>query len=84
MSIKISFMQLQKLHYVNKSKVTSSFQGICIVCIFWLLFSIHYQCQLVKGEFSQYLGGGGLQPPHPLVSLGLDTLNKKLIWTDWR
>ena len=34
MSIKISAMHLQELHYVNKSKVTSSFQGICLVCIF--------------------------------------------------
>ena len=49
-SIKISAMQLQKLHYVNKSKVTSSFQGICVACIFWLLYSIHHQCQLVKGQ----------------------------------
>ena len=50
LSIKISFMQLQELQYVNKSKVTSSFQEICIVCIFWLLFSIHLQCQLLKGQ----------------------------------
>ena len=48
MSKKISAMQLQALHYLNKSKVASSFQGICIACIFWLLIPIHYQCQLVK------------------------------------
>ena len=42
MSIKISAMQLQELHSVNKSKVTSSFQGVCIVCIFgsFFLFTI--------------------------------------------
>ena len=42
MSIKISAMQLQELHYVNKSKVTSSFEGVCIVCIFgsFFLFTI--------------------------------------------
>ena len=50
MSNKISAMKLQELHYLNKSKVASSFQGICIACIFWLLVSIHYQCQLVEGQ----------------------------------
>ena len=42
MSIKISAMQLQELHSVNKSKVTSSFQGVCIVRIFgsFFLFTI--------------------------------------------
>ena len=44
MSIKISAMHLQELHYVNKSKVASSFQGICLVCIFFgsfFLFTIN-------------------------------------------
>ena len=64
-------MQLQELQYVNKSKVTSSFQEICIVCIFWLLFSIHLQCQLLKGQLQP--------PPAPLRFLRASVPKQKLL-----
>ena len=46
------FYTLQELHYMDKSKVTSSLPGI-----WWLLFSLHYDCQFVKGQLKQKSGG---------------------------
>ena len=37
------------------------FEEFKLICIFWLSFSIHYHCQLVKGQPKQK--SGGLQPP---------------------
>ena len=65
MSIKISAMQLQELHYVNKRKVTSSFQVICIACIFWLLFFYLLSMSISKRSTLAKIWGGGLQLPQP-------------------
>ena len=65
MSNKISAMQLQELHYLNKSKVASSFQGICSLyflapcsCFYSLSMSIGRRSTLAKIW-------GWLQPPQP-------------------
>ena len=76
MSIKISAMQLQELHYVNKSKVTSSFQVICIACIFWLLFFYLLSMSISKrSTLAKIWGWGSCSSPSPLppfpVSTGL-------------
>ena len=48
------FYALQELHYMDKSKVTSSFRRIRYVFVFfWLLFPFHYHCQFVKGQLDQ-------------------------------
>ena len=65
MSIKISAMQLQELHYVNKRKVTSSFQVICIACIFWLLFFYLLSMSISKRSTLAKIWGGRLQLPQP-------------------
>ena len=50
MSIKISFMQYR--NYITWTRVTLPvvFEEFDMVYIFWLLFSFHYCCQLVKGQ----------------------------------
>ena len=50
MSIKISFMQYK--NYITWTRLTLPvvFEEFDMVYIFWLLFSFHYCCQLVKGQ----------------------------------
>ena len=48
---------------MDKINATSSFQEFELACIFLLFFSIHYHCQLVKGQLYQNSGGGILQSP---------------------
>ena len=68
MSIKISAMQSQELHYVNKSKVTSSFQVICIASIFWLLFFYSLSMSIGKRSTLAKIWGGGCSSPSPPFS----------------
>ena len=50
MSIKISFMQYR--NYITWTTVTLPvvFEEFDVAYIFWLLFTFHYYCQLVKGQ----------------------------------
>ena len=50
MSMKISFMQYR--NYITWTRVTLPvvFEEFDMFYIFWLLFTFHYHCQLVKGQ----------------------------------
>ena len=49
-SIKISFMHYRSYITWAKVKLPVVFEEFDIVYIFWLLFTFHYYCQLVKGQ----------------------------------
>ena len=49
-SIKISFMHYRNYITWTKGKLPVVFEEFDMVYVFWLLFSFHYYCQLVKGQ----------------------------------
>ena len=50
MSIKISFMQYRNNITWTRVTLPVVFEEFDMVYIFWLLFTFHYYCQLVKGQ----------------------------------
>ena len=50
MSLKISFMHYRNCITRTRVKLPVVFEEFDMVYVFWLLFSCHYHCQLVKGQ----------------------------------
>ena len=80
MSIKISFIRYRNYITWTRVKLPVVFEEFDLVYVFWLRFSFHYHCQLVKDQLKQKSGGGGwaAASPSPSVSTGLNMTLKML------
>ena len=78
--MKISFMDSMKWRRIMLLVVSKEFE---LVCIFWLFFSFHYHCQLVKGQFQQRSGVlPDSSPPSPAPLGFYGPVNKVLTYTE--
>ena len=50
MSIKISVMYYRNYITWTRGKLLAVFEEFDMVYVFWLLFSFHCYCQLIKGQ----------------------------------
>ena len=64
MSIKVSFIHYRNYITWTRVKLPAVFQEFDMFYVFWLLFSFHYHCQLVKGQL-QYESEGKATLPSP-------------------
>ena len=65
MSTKISFMHYRNHITWTRVMLPVVLEEFDIVYIFWLLFTFHYYCQLVKGHLYPKSGRGDCSPPAP-------------------